>query len=178
MPVLEVTHVKEYHPRPAEPKSPVTIAKSAVAHLTSGGELDQDMAAKLEQRLATEMFPTLPLGKALTAWWATAAGAELQNAIVKRAHIATVCANPLGNGFESVTKDMRAMDDNQDGKHPDVDGDPDDELEKLGKEYAAKMGGRMSLAAAITEVLSTPMGKRLLERSLSKNLQRQYPISP
>jgi hypothetical protein len=173
MPVLEVTHVKEYHPRPAEPKSPVSIAKSATAHLTSGGDLDQNTAAKLEQRLAMEMFPTLPLGKALNAWWATPAGAELQNAIVKRAHIAVVCANPSGNGFESVAKDMCDMDDNQDGKHPEVDDDAPWSAEKL-----MKRANELKSAYEKLDKPARPMNDFINEAIREAQSRNPRPISP
>lgn len=139
---LEVHHIVKHQHETLTPRTPVAIAKAAVSNLTSGGDLDQNTAALLEQRLATETFPTLPLGKALTAWWATPAGAELQSAICKRAHIAVVTANPLGNAYDDVVKAEQVEREEPANKGPKMDrgeacddahDDPDGELEKLAK---------------------------------------------
>ena len=80
----------------------ISIAKRSAQALDSG-QISQETYAKLQRRLAQEMFPADSMGVALAKFYATPHGGEMLNAGLKKNYEAVQRANGLG-GYELVGK--------------------------------------------------------------------------
>lgn len=65
---------------------PVSVAKRSVQALDAG-EISQETYAKLQQRIAQEMFPSDSMGVALAKFFATPHGSEMLNRGLKKSYV-------------------------------------------------------------------------------------------
>jgi hypothetical protein len=131
--------------------------------------------AKFQQELAVSLHPTASnVGVAMQRFFDSAIGKAMLADASSSGYERLQKSTALGNGYE-VAK-LNEMDRAEPCE--DVE-DCDKALEVLGKAVMAKLGGKMTLAQAITFAIeNTQIGKDLARKSMDKNLQRQYPISP
>ena len=80
----------------------ISIAKRS-ARALDDGQISQESFAKLQQRLAQEMFPTNSMGVALSKFYATPHGAEMLNRGLRKNYADTQKLGALG-GYEPVGK--------------------------------------------------------------------------
>jgi hypothetical protein len=77
----------------------VSVAKRSAAAL-EGGEIGQETFAKLQQRLAQEMFPNDSIGVALGKFFATPHGAEMLNRGLKKNYEDIQKRVAVGNAYD------------------------------------------------------------------------------
>ncbi|MGO8925130.1 MAG: hypothetical protein ACLQF4_19600 [Xanthobacteraceae bacterium] len=80
----------------------ISIAKRSAKALDDG-QISQEAYAKLQERLAQEMFPTDSMGVALAKFYATPHGAEMLNRGLRKSHADMQKAGALG-AYEPVAK--------------------------------------------------------------------------
>jgi hypothetical protein len=81
----------------------VSVAKRS-AQALDNGEISQETYAKLQQRIAQEMFPGDSMGVALGKFFATPHGAEMLNRGLKKNYEDIQKRTALGDGYDAVIK--------------------------------------------------------------------------